>query len=223
MSLLYIVPTPIGNLKDITLRALEVLESVDFILCEDTRTSSNLLRHFNIDKKTVAFHQHNEHKIVEGLVERIRGNTVALISDAGTPGISDPAYLLVKACVNNSIDVICLPGATAFVPAIVNSGLPSDSFYFHGFLPHKKGRLKELEEIKSYKKTAILYESPHRIVKAIEQIIEIFGEEHQISISREITKIHEQTLRGTATEMKNHFENVQPKGEFVVVISPFDK
>jgi len=223
MSILYIVPTPIGNLKDITLRALEVLESADFILCEDTRTSSNLLRHFNIDKKTFAFHQHNEHKMVENLIERIRGNKVALISDAGTPGISDPAYLLVKACISNSIEVISLPGATAFVPAIVNSGLPSDSFYFHGFLPHKKGRIKILETIKANQKTAVLYESPHRIVKALEQIAEVFGEEHQISISREITKIHEQTLRGTATELKNHFENVQPKGEFVVVISPFEK
>lgn len=221
MSILYIVPTPIGNLKDITLRALEVLESVDFILCEDTRTSSNLLRHFNIDKKTFAFHQHNEHKIVDSLVERIRGNNVALISDAGTPGISDPAYLLVKACVNNSIDVICLPGATAFVPAIVNSGLPSDSFYFHGFLPHKKGRIKDLEEIKSIRKTAVLYESPHRILKTIEQIIEVFGENHQIALTREISKIHEQTIRGSVLELKNHFENNQPKGEFVVVISPY--
>lgn len=219
MNKLYIVPTPIGNLKDITLRAIETLKNVDFILAEDTRTSHKLLNHYEIQKKVLSFHQHNEHKIISSLIEKIKGNTVALISDAGTPGISDAAYLLVRACIDNSIEVECLPGATALIPALVISGLPTSSFYFHGFLPHKKGRLKHLEEIKNKNITSILYESPHRLIKTLEQIILVFGEMEQVSVSRELTKLHEETIRGTANQVLTHFKNHTIKGEVVIVIS----
>jgi 16S rRNA (cytidine1402-2'-O)-methyltransferase len=219
MSKLYIVPTPIGNLKDITHRALDIMSSADFIIAEDTRTSGSLLNHFSISKPLVSFHQHNEHRIVEQLVERIRNHTAALISDAGTPGISDPGFLLVRACIEADIEVETLPGATAFVPALVNSGFPCDRFYFHGFLPHKKGRVKDLEFIKSLGMTAILYESPHRLLKALEQIAEVFGADHMVSISREISKIYEETKRGTVTENINYFSQKPVKGEIVIVIS----
>lgn len=221
MSKLYIIPTPIGNLKDITLRALELLSEVDFILAEDTRTASNLLRHHGISNTLVPFHQYNEHKVVKGIVERISNNTAALISDAGTPGISDPGFLLVRACVEAGIEIITLPGATAFVPALVSSGFPCDRFYFHGFLPHKKGRMKDLEQIKTAQTTAILYESPHRVIKLLEQASEVFGSEHPISVSREISKMYEETVRGTISEVIEHFLKGTIKGEFVVILSPF--
>jgi 16S rRNA (cytidine1402-2'-O)-methyltransferase len=223
MSKLYIVPTPIGNLKDITLRAIEVLKEVDFILTEDTRTSLKLLQHYSIDKKLIAYHQHNEHQRLLNIVSQIQHHKVALISDAGTPGISDAGYLLVKACLEVNISVETLPGATAFVPALINSGLPCDRFYFHGFLPHKKGRMKHIESMFQLGITAILYESPHRLQKTLLQLSEIYGLEHQISISREISKVYEETIRGTIAEMLAHFNNNEPKGEFVIVLAPADK
>jgi len=223
MSKLYIVPTPVGNLKDMTPRAIEVLASADFILAEDTRTAGMLLQHFGIKNTLQAFHQHNEHKVVENLVERIRNGKAALMSDAGTPGISDPGFLLVRACVEAGIDVETLPGATAFVPALVNSGFPCDRFYFHGFLPHKKGRMKELEHIRTLELTSIIYESPHRLLKALEQMKEIFGAEHNISISREISKLHEETVRGSIEKLESYFSSKPIKGEFVIVISAYKK
>ncbi len=219
MSKLYIVPTPIGNLQDITLRALEILKTVDIILAEDTRKSMKLLLHFSIQKTLFSYHQHNEHKTLKNVVERIkRGETMALISDAGTPGISDPAFLLVRECIKENIDVECLPGATAFVPALVNSGLPSDRFCFEGFLPHKKGRNSRLEALKTETRTIIFYESPYRVLKTIEQLIEFLGEERQASISREITKLHEETKRGTLKELLDYFKQKEIKGEFVIVV-----
>ncbi len=219
MSKLYIVPTPIGNLKDITQRALDILSNVDFIIAEDTRTSGTFLNHFSISKPLASFHQHNEHRVVEQLVERIRNHAAALISDAGTPGISDPGFLLIRACIEADIEIETLPGATAFVPALVNSGFPCDRFYFHGFLPHKKGRVKELEFIKSLGRTAILYESPHRLLKALEQLEEIFGGDHRISVSREISKLHEETIRGSIADVIEYFSKKQIKGEIVIVVS----
>lgn len=220
MSKLFIVPTPIGNMQDITLRALEVLKQVDFIIAEDTRTAGQLLKHYNISKPLTSFHLHNEHKTVGSLVERIIGKTAALISDAGTPGISDPGFLLVRECIARQIDVETLPGPTAFVPALVNSGFPCDRFYFHGFLPHKKGRMKDLERIKQFSVTAILYESPHRLMKTLEQLSEVFGSEHQISISRELTKVFEETVRGSVKSLSEYFQTHPLKGEFVIVIAP---
>ena len=219
MSQLYLVPTPIGNLKDITLRALEVLKEVDLILAEDTRTSSKLLKHYDIQKKVIAHHQHNEHKTIDRLIESLKqGESIALISDAGTPAISDPGFLLVRACIQHNIKVECLPGATAFVPAIVNSGLPCDKFIFEGFLPHKKGRQTRLKLLQNETRTIIFYESPHRLLKTLKQFAEYFGEDRPISISRELTKIHEETIRGTVTELITYYETHTLKGEIVIVM-----
>ena len=220
MSKLFVIPTPIGNLKDITYRAIEILKSVDLILAEDTRTSSKLLNHYEIDVKTESFHMHNEHKKLDGIVKKIlNGNEVAIISDAGTPGISDPGFLLVRACIQNEINIECLPGATAFVPAIVNSGFPMDRFLFEGFLPVKKGRTKRLKELSISKKTMVFYESPHRVLKTLKDFGSYFSLENKISISRELTKIYEETFRGTIEEALKHFEKNKPKGEFVIVLS----
>lgn len=222
MPKLYLVPTPIGNLKDITLRALEVLKEVDVILAEDTRTSSKLLKHYEINKKLVAYHQHNEHKITERLIESLQnGETMALISDAGTPAISDPGFLLARACIKNDIKIECLPGATAFVPALVNSGLPSDKFVFEGFLPHKKGRQTRLKLLAEETRTIVFYESPHRLLKSLKQFAEYFGEDRQISVSRELTKMHEENIRGTVIELINYYENHTLKGEIVIIVDGF--
>tara|TARA_R100000935_G_scaffold23395_1_gene42742 strand:+ start:57911 stop:58582 length:672 start_codon:yes stop_codon:yes gene_type:complete len=219
VSKLYLVPTPIGNLKDITFRAIEVLQEVDLILAEDTRTSGKLLKHFNITTQMHSHHMHNEHKTTEGIVKRIQaGETIALISDAGTPAISDPGFLLTRACVEAGIAVDCLPGATAFVPALVNSGLPNDKFVFEGFLPVKKGRHTRLQLLAEETRTIIFYESPHKLVKSLTQFVEYFGADRQISVSREITKLHEETIRGTAAEVLAHYEAKPPKGELVVVV-----
>ncbi len=204
MKKLYIVPTPIGNLKDITFRAIEVLNKVDFILAEDTRTSGKLLKHYEIATPMQSHHMHNEHKTVSGIVERIQaGATVALISDAGTPAISDPGFLLTRACVEAGIEVDCLPGATAFVPALVNSGLPNNKFNFEGFLPPKKGRQTRLKLLAKVESTMIFYESPHKLIKTLSHFVEYFGAERPLSVSREISKIHEETIRGTAEEVLN--------------------
>jgi len=220
MSKLYLVPTPIGNLKDITLRALEVLKEVDVILAEDTRKSGILLKHYDIEKKLMSHHQHNEHRHVESIVQRIAsGQATALISDAGTPAISDPGFLLVRECIKLGIEVECLPGATAFVPALVNSGLPCDRFVFEGFLPHKKGRQSRLEKIANQSYTSVLYESPFRLIKTLEQLIEHLGPEHLASVSRELSKIHEETVRGSLLEIINHFKGKTVKGECVIVIA----
>ena len=220
MSKLFVIPTPIGNMKDITYRAIEILKSVDLILAEDTRTSSKLLNHYEIDVKTESFHMHNEHKKLDGIVKKIlNGNEVAIISDAGTPGISDPGFLLVRACIQNEINIECLPGATAFVPALVNSGFPTDRFLFEGFLPVKKGRTKRLKELSISKKTMVFYESPHRVLKTLKDFGSYFSLENKISISRELTKIYEETFRGTIEEALKHFEKNKPKGEFVIVLS----
>lgn len=221
MSKLFIVPTPIGNLEDITLRAIRILKEVDLILAEDTRTSGKLLKHFDIKTQAQSHHIHNEHRSIESLISRIQmGSTMALISDAGTPAISDPGFLLVRACVQNNIEVDCLPGATALIPALVNSGLPNDRFYFEGFLPHKKGRHTRLLYLAEMESTIILYESPHRLVKALKQFAEYFGEDRQASVSREMSKLHEETIRGTLKEIIAIFEERPSiKGEIVVVIA----
>ncbi|WP_409150340.1 16S rRNA (cytidine(1402)-2'-O)-methyltransferase [Sphingobacterium sp. BS-2] len=218
--MLYIVPTPIGNLEDMTFRAINVLKQVDIILAEDTRTSAPLLKHFGIDKKVFAHHQHNEHKAVQEIIRLLKeGNQIALISDAGTPAISDPGFLLVRETIKEGLDVQCLPGATAFVPALVNSGLPNDRFCFEGFLPVKKGRQTRLKSLAEEKRTMIFYESPHRILKTIEEFIQVFGPERQASISREISKLYEETVRGTLEEIKQHFETTPIKGEFVCCVA----
>lgn len=220
MAKLYIVPTPIGNLDDITLRAIKVLEEVDFILAEDTRTSSVLLKHLGIDKPLRSHHKFNEHATVAAVAESIEaGRNVALISDAGTPGISDPGFLLVRTCVEAGIEVETLPGATACIPALVQSGFPCDRFCFEGFLPQKKGRMKRLAELAEESRTIVFYESPFRIVKCLEQLSEVFGAERRVAVSRELTKKFEQTVRGTLTEVITHFKNNQPKGEFVIVLA----
>lgn len=220
MAKLYLVPTPIGNLEDITLRAIKVLKEADLILAEDTRNSGKLLKHFEINTPMQSHHMHNEHKTVENVVRQIQnGKTIALISDAGTPAISDPGFLLTRACVEAGVEVDCLPGATAFVPALVNSGLPNDKFVFEGFLPVKKGRQTRLELLAQETRTIILYESPHKLLKTLAQIKEIFGEDRQVSVSREITKLHEETVRGTATEVLMHYEKKPPKGEIVLVVA----
>lgn len=220
MSKLYIVPTPIGNLEDITFRALRILKEVDVILAEDTRTSGNLLKHFSIDKKLISHHLHNEHKTVEQIVERIKaGEKVALVSDAGTPSISDPGFLLVRECIKNNIEVECLPGATAFVPALVNSGLPSERFCFEGFLPQKKGRQTKLQSLKDEERTMIFYESPFRLVKALKEFSEVFGAERKASVSRELTKIFEETKRGTLEELEKYFSSKTVKGEIAIVVA----
>lgn len=219
MSKLYIVPTPIGNLKDITFRAIEVLKEVDYILAEDTRTSSKLLKHYEITNKLVAHHQHNEHKAIDRIITSLQGGqTIALISDAGTPAISDPGFLLVRACIENDIIVECLPGATAFVPALVNSGFPCDKFVFEGFLPHKKGRQTRLKLLQEETRTIVFYESPHRLLKTLLQFKEYFGENRRISISRELTKIYEENKRGTAQELIDYYSTNTLKGEIVIVV-----
>ncbi len=218
MSKLYLVPTPIGNLEDITLRALKILKEVDFILAEDTRTSGILLKHYTISKPLVSYHLHNEHRIFERIAERIAaGETAALVSDAGTPAISDPGFLLVRECLKNEVAVECLPGASALLPALVNSGLPADRFLFEGFLPHKKGRRSKLEYLSQLPYTVILYESPHRLLKTLGQLAEHFGKERPASVSRELTKIYEETVRGTLEELIVHFNSNPVKGEFVIV------
>ena len=220
MSKLFLVPTPIGNLEDMTFRAVTVLREVDLILAEDTRTSGKLLKHFEIDTPLKSHHMHNEHKMVDGLVKNLlSGTQMALISDAGTPAISDPGFLLTRACVENGIPVECLPGATAFVPALVNSGLPSERFVFEGFLPVKKGRQTRLTELATENRTMIFYESPHKLLKTLGQFVEYFGEDRQGSVSREITKLYEETVRGALAELLAHFESHPPKGEFVIVVS----
>ena len=221
MSKLFVVPTPIGNLGDITLRSIEVLKSVDLILAEDTRTSSKLLKHYDIDTPVESFHMHNEHKKLESIINKLRSDSeIALISDAGTPGISDPGFLLVRECINNQVEVECLPGSTAFVPALVSSGLPCDRFSFEGFLPVKKGRTKRLKELSTETKTMVFYESPHRILKTLNDLSNYFDIESQISVSRELTKLYEETFRGTIKESVEHFEKNKTKGEFVIVLSP---
>ena len=220
MSKLYVVPTPIGNLGDITLRAVDVLREVDFILAEDTRTTSFLLKHLGIEKKMYSHHKFNEHATVRMVAESIEaGKTVALVSDAGTPGISDPGFLLVRTCVEAGIDVETPPGATACIPALVQSGFPCDRFCFEGFLPQKKGRNKRLTELQDEERTMIFYESPFRVVKCLEQFAEIFGAEREVSVTREISKKFEQTVRGTVAEVAEHFRQNEPKGEFVIVLA----
>jgi 16S rRNA (cytidine1402-2'-O)-methyltransferase len=219
MSKLYLVPTPIGNLEDMTFRAIRTLKEVDFILAEDTRTSGKLLKHFEIQTQMHSHHMHNEHKSVKGVVQRIQnGETCALISDAGTPAISDPGFLLTRTCLENNIEVDCLPGATAFVPALVNSGLPNDKFVFEGFLPVKKGRQTRLLLLAEETRTIIFYESPHKLVKTLGHFVEYFGVDRQVSVSRELTKMFEETIRGTATEVLAHYTAKPPKGEIVVVV-----
>lgn len=222
--MLYIVPTPIGNLADMTYRAVTVLQSVDTILAEDTRTSGVLLKHYNISKPMFPYHQHNEHKITERLVQELQsGKTMALLTDAGTPGISDPAFFIVRECIKQGIKVECLPGATAFVPALVNSGLPTDSFCFEGFLPIKKGRHTLLTSLAQEKRTVVLYESPVRLVKTLLQLMEYFGEDRPCSVSREISKKFEETIRGTLKEVHDHFAVKGVKGEIVIVLGGVGK
>lgn len=218
---LYLVPTPIGNLEDITLRALRILKEVDLILAEDTRTSGKLLKHYEITTRTESLHKFNEHKKVLSYAEQIQsGSNIALITDAGTPGISDPGYLLVKACLELNVQVDCLPGATAFVPALVNSGLPSERFIFEGFLPQKKGRNKRLEQLVGEDRSIIFYESPYRLVKTLEQLAEFFTPNHQVSVSREISKMFEETKRGSLAELAVYYKKNTPKGEIVIVFNP---
>lgn len=219
MGKLYIVPTPIGNLEDITLRAIRVLKEVSLVLAEDTRTSGFLMKHLQINTPLQSHHKFNEHRTVEQMAQRIEaGESVALISDAGTPGISDPGFLLVRTCVEKGIDVECLPGATAFIPALVASGLPCDRFLFEGFLPQKKGRNKRIEALKDEERTIVFYESPFRLVKLLQQLSEIFGTDRKASVSRELTKLHEETARGTLVELIGYFEKKGVKGEIVVVV-----
>ena len=218
-SKLYIVPTPIGNLEDMTFRAVRVLKDVDLILAEDTRTSGFLLKYYDIQTPKTAYHQFNEHKVLDNLVNRLHnGETMALITDAGTPGISDPGFLLVRACVQNNIEVECLPGATAFVPALINSGLPSDKFFFEGFLPHKKGRQTRLKELAQMPNTLVFYESPHRLIKTLGQFVEHFGPHRKTSVSRELTKMHEENVRGSLQEVFDYYYDKPVKGEVVIVV-----
>jgi 16S rRNA (cytidine1402-2'-O)-methyltransferase len=219
MGKLYLVPTPIGNLEDMTLRAIRILKEADVILAEDTRTSGKLLQHFEISTHMQSHHMHNEHRTVDVLVKRMQaGEIVALISDAGTPAISDPGFLLTRACVENNIEVDCLPGATAFVPALVNSGLPNDKFIFEGFLPVKKGRQTRLKFLAEETRTMVFYESPHKLIKSLGSFVEYFGADRPVSVSRELTKLYEETIRGTAEEVLKHYTEKPPKGEIVIVV-----
>lgn len=219
MAKLILVPTPIGNLEDITLRAVRILKEVSFILAEDTRTSSRLLSHYAISTPMQSYHIFNEHKHIERLISRIKASgDVALITDAGTPGISDPGFLLVRECLNSDIEIECLPGPTAMIPALVVSGLPNDRFVFEGFLPHKKGRKKRIERLRDEDRTIVFYESPHRIIKTLDQLAEVLGKDRQASIAREISKIHEEILRGSLSELSAHFNAQAPRGEFVLVV-----
>lgn len=220
MGLLYLVPTPVGNLDDITCRALKVLKEADLILAEDTRTTGVLLKHFEIKNAMLSYHKFNEHQTVERVVERLKaGETIAVVSDAGTPGISDPGFLVAREAVKAGIEVICLPGATAFVPALVSSGLPCDRFCFEGFLPPKKGRATRLATLAEENRTIIFYESPHRLVKTLAQFVEVFGAERQVSVCREISKIHEESVRGSLEEVLAHFTAIEPRGEIVIVLA----
>ncbi|MFY8111937.1 MAG: 16S rRNA (cytidine(1402)-2'-O)-methyltransferase [Flavobacterium sp.] len=219
MSKLYIVPTPIGNLEDMTFRAIRILKEADLILAEDTRTSGKLLKHFEISTHMHSHHMHNEHKTIENIISRLQGGeTIALISDAGTPAISDPGFLITRACIENGIAVECLPGATAFVPALVNSGLPNDKFVFEGFLPDKKGRQTRYLALAEETRTMILYVSPHKLVKTLSEFISYFGEDRPVCVSRELSKMHEENVRGTVKEVLAHFEKIAPRGEIVVVV-----
>ena len=218
-AMLYVVPTPVGNLEDITLRALKVLREADLILAEDTRTSGLLLKHFDIKRPMQSYHKFNEHQQVQRIVERLlAGEQVAVVSDAGTPGISDPGFLVVREAVRAGVDVTCLPGATAFVPALVASGLPCDKFCFEGFLPQKKGRQTRLVQLSEEPRTMVFYESPHRVVKALQQFVEVFGPERPAAVCRELSKIHEECVRGTLTELLAHFTENEPRGEFVIIV-----
>lgn len=220
MSKLYLVPTPIGNLKDITFRAIEVLKDVDLILAEDTRNSGKLLKHFEVATPMQSHHMHNEHRMVDGVINKLKGGmSIALISDAGTPAISDPGFLLTRACVEHQIEIECLPGATAFVPALVNSGLPNDKFVFEGFLPVKKGRQTRLKFLAQETRTMVFYESPHKLIKTLTHFSEYFGENRQVSVSRELTKLYEETVRGTVLAVLEHYTQKPPKGELVIVVS----
>lgn len=222
MAQLYLVPTPIGNLEDMTFRAVRILKEADTVLAEDTRVTAKLLRHYEIETPMQAHHQFNEHKSVAHLADRIgQGETIALVTDAGTPGISDPGFLLVRECVRRGIEVSCLPGATAFVPALVNSGLPCDKFWFEGFLPHKKGRRTRIEKLATLESTIVLYESPYRLLKSLQQLAEGLGDERNACVCREISKIYEESLRGTLAELVDHFTENPPKGEIVMVIEGF--
>lgn len=219
MGKLYVVPTPVGNMEDMTFRAIRILKEADLILAEDTRTSGILLKHYEIKNAMQSHHKFNEHQTVESIVNRIkRGQTVALISDAGTPGISDPGFLVVRECVRNGIEVQCLPGATAFVPALVSSGLPDERFCFEGFLPQKKGRMTRLNALKEETRTMIFYESPYRLLKTLTQFAEIFGADRPVSVCREISKIHEESVRGTLQEVIAHFTETEPRGEIVIIL-----
>lgn len=220
MGLLYLVPTPVGNLEDMTYRALKVLKEADLILAEDTRTTGNLLKHFEIKNAMLSYHKFNEHQTVERVVQRLKaGETIAVVSDAGTPGISDPGFLVAREAVKAGVEVVCLPGPTAFVPALVASGLPCDRFCFEGFLPPKKGRATRLAQLTQESRTIIVYESPHRLVKTLSQFVEVFGAERQVSVCREISKIHEESVRGTLEEVLAHFTAVEPRGEIVIVLA----
>lgn len=224
MGTLYIVPTPVGNMEDITQRALRVLSEADLVLAEDTRTSGLLLKHFDIKAPMASYHKYNEHQTVARMVERLRGGErIALVSDAGTPGISDPGFLIAREAVKAGVEVITLPGATACVPALVSSGLPCDRFCFEGFLPQKKGRQTRLEALREEGRTMVFYESPHRVVKALKEMCEVFGAERQASVSREISKVHEESVRGTLAEVLQHFEETEPRGEFVLVVAGKEK
>ena len=221
---LYIVPTPVGNLDDMTFRAINVLKEVDFILAEDTRTSSVLLKHFDIHTRMLSHHKYNEHQSVDSVIEMLRGGqNGAVISDAGTPGLSDPGFLIVRECARNGIEVECLPGATAAIPALVNSGLPMDRFCFEGFLPQKKGRQTRLKQLAEESRTMVFYESPYRVVKTLQQFATVFGDDREASVSREISKIHNETVRGSIASLLEHFTNTPPKGEFVIVVAGRDE
>ncbi|HJC98133.1 MULTISPECIES: 16S rRNA (cytidine(1402)-2'-O)-methyltransferase [Bacteroidaceae] len=220
MGKLYVVPTPVGNLEDMTLRAIRVLKEADLVLAEDTRTSGILLKHFEIKNAMQSYHKFNEHQVLDGIIQRLKaGETIALVSDAGTPGISDPGFLVVRECVRNGIEVQCLPGATAFVPALVASGLPDERFCFEGFLPQKKGRMTRLNALAEETRTMIFYESPYRLVKTLTQFAGLFGAERRVSVCREISKIHEESVRGTLAEVIAHFTENEPKGEIVIVLA----
>jgi len=219
MSKLYLIPTPIGNLKDMTYRGVEILQQVDLILAEDTRTSGKLLKHYEITTPMQSHHAHNEHRVVDTVIQKLQsGQQIALITDAGTPAISDPGFLLTRACVENKVEVECLPGATAFVPALVNSGLPNDKFVFEGFLPVKKGRQTRLKLLAEETRTIVFYESPHKLIKTLTHFCEYFGEDRSVSVSRELTKLYEETVRGTVKEVLMYFTNKPPKGEIVIIL-----
>ena len=224
MGILYVVPTPVGNMEDITLRALRILKEADLILAEDTRTSGKLLKHYDIHNHLQSHHKYNEHGTSQAVVEKLKaGQTIALISDAGTPGISDPGFYLVREAVAAGVEVQCLPGATALIPALVSSGLPDDRFCFEGFLPQKKGRQTRLESLREETRTMVFYESPYRVLKTLQQFAEVFGDDRKVSCCREISKVHEESVRGTLAEVIAHFKETEPRGEFVIVVGGCEK